>query len=59
VQAHVARTAARLRADSERVSAEQRLRHVGITTVACSETETVHATHVEPVAVSPPRSGVG
>jgi uncharacterized protein (DUF58 family) len=59
VQAHVARTAARLRADSERVSAEQRLRHVGITTVACSETEAVHATHVEPVAVSPSRSGVG
>jgi hypothetical protein len=36
VQARVVRTAARLRVESERALAEQRLRHVGISTLACS-----------------------
>ncbi len=39
LQAQVARTAARLRVDSERRSAEQRLRGVGIRTVACAPAE--------------------
>jgi hypothetical protein len=39
LQAQVARTAARLRADSERRSAEQRLRHAGIRAIACAGAE--------------------
>jgi len=53
LQAHVARTAARLRADADRASAEQRLRHAGIRCVPC----TVHETaSIEVVPALPGRA---
>jgi uncharacterized protein (DUF58 family) len=57
VQARVVRTAARLRVESERALAEQRLRQVGISTLACSAAQAalVPAVASQPgVAPQPP-----
>ena len=52
LQAQVVRTAARLRVDAERASAEQRLRHVGIRCVPCTLHE---AASIEVVPALPSR----
>ena len=52
LQAHVARTAARLRTDADRANAEQRLRHVGIRCVPCTLHE---AASIEVVPALPSR----
>jgi uncharacterized protein (DUF58 family) len=59
VQAQAARTAARLRADSERASAEQRLRHVGIGIVPCSVPSAAPVSATPPEPARPSRSVVG
>jgi uncharacterized protein (DUF58 family) len=59
VQAHVARTAARLRAESERAIAEQRLRHAGVRSMVCAVTEMATGGDVPPPVVSPIASGFG
>ena len=61
LQAQVARTAARLRADSERHGAEQRLREVGIRTVACASAQPGSSIELLPEVPhgDSPRSAVG
>jgi hypothetical protein len=53
LQAHVVRTAARLRVDTERALAEQRLRHAGIRCVPCTLHETAS---IEVVPALPSRA---
>lgn len=56
LQAHVARTAARLRADAERLAAEQRLRRAGVRAIPCSVGE---APSIESPPARAPRRQVG
>jgi uncharacterized protein (DUF58 family) len=59
VQAQVARTAARLRVASERVSGEERLRQAGIGVVACSAADPAPMLDTQALAPSMATSGVG
>jgi hypothetical protein len=59
VQAQVARTAARLRVASERVSGEERLRQAGIGVVACSAADPAPMLDTQTLAPSMATSGVG